>query len=157
MPQIARTDDKKPTAGVRSMGARESNATAALTEKARDQVRDVQEASVDMAEKTANHVTAAVEQTARHMPKLATGGAGPMNDLAGFWQDLIKAQIEHNLDAFRKLTAARDWHERLNIQNGYIAGNLARMSQAASHCMQLTGAMAARQPTSRNGANDRAR
>lgn len=157
MPQIARTDDKKPTAGVRSMGARESNASAALTEKARDQVRDVQEASVDMAEKTANHVTAAVEQTARHMPKLATGGAGSMIDPASFWQDLIKEQIEHNLDAFRKLTAARHWHECLNIQNGYIAGNLARMSQAASRCMQLTGAMAASQPTSRNGANERAR
>jgi hypothetical protein len=157
MPQIARTDDKKPTPDVRTTGAGDAYSTSAVTEKVREQAREVQAAAVNLAEKTSAQATAAVDQMARHIPQPAASRPGPVTDLAGFWQDLIKAQIEHNLDVFRKLTAARDWQERLTIQNSYIAGNVARMSEAASRCLQLTGTMAAKMPTSRNGATDSAR
>jgi hypothetical protein len=157
MPQIARTDDKKPTTEVRSTGARNADATSAVTEKVRDQAHEVQATAVNLAEKTSAQATAAVDQMARHFPRSSASRPGPVSDLAGFWQDLIKAQIEHNLDAFRKLTAARDWPERLTIQNSYIAGNLARMAEAASRCLQLSGAMAAKMPTTGNAATDGAR
>ena len=93
---------------------------------------------------------------ARAMPRLAATSE-PGNDLVGFWGELVKAQLADNLDAFSKLTAARNWQERMSVQSSYISGSIARMGEVASRCLQLTGSLATRQLTTGSSEASKAR
>ena len=141
MAHMATTDDKKVNAEIKTVGNRVTDNTRAMADKGRDMARDVEEATVSMVEQTAGKSAAAVDQFAGQVSRLAGATPAVSNDLIGIWRDLIQGQLAHNVDAFRRFSTARDWRERLDVQGGYLTGNLTRMSEAASRYAEITGKM----------------
>lgn len=146
MPTIARSDDKKPTTQTQ---ADPKKMVKVAAETASDLTRAAVDTTSALIEQSSVKL-ATVAETKR--PELAsppaTAHASDINP-AAFWLDLVKAQTAHNLDALHKIMTARTAQERLGVQSAYISGNLARMVETASRCMQLVGVTAAfRLPTS---------
>jgi hypothetical protein len=77
---------------------------------------------------------------------LKAGGA-----VAGFWLQQGNNQLAHHAQTLRKLAAARDWRERLEIQSSFLHDSLARLNQGVSHYVDVTAAMAARLREARAG------
>jgi hypothetical protein len=77
---------------------------------------------------------------------LKAGGA-----VAGFWLQQGNNQLAHHARTLRKLAAARDWRERLEIQSSFLHDSLARLNQGVSHYVDVTAAMAARLREARAG------
>jgi hypothetical protein len=139
---MASTNDKKPVEQLRTGADRVADVARDVTDKGRELARDVAETTASVVERTATDSMAAAKRMTRQTPWLATTSESG-SDVATFWRELVTAQLADNLDAFRKMATARDWQERLSVQSSYISGNIARMAEVTSRCMQLTGAMAA--------------
>jgi hypothetical protein len=141
---MAKTDDRTSTAEIRAVGNRAVEAAGEVADKGRHLARDVAETTASVAEQTAAHSAAATEQVAGQASRLAAVTPEVVNDITRFWRNLVEAQSAHNVDAFRRLAAARDWQERFDIQSSYLSGNLARMGEAAFRYAELTGTMMSR-------------
>ena len=150
MAQIAITHDKKSAEQPRTGADRVADVARDAGDQSRKLANEVAETTASMVERTAANTMATAAQMAR-----ATSGPG--NDLVGFWGELVKAQLADNLDAFSKLTAARNWQERMSVQSNYISGSIARMGEVASRCLQLTGSLATRQLTTGSSEASKAR
>ena len=70
--------------------------------------------------------------------------SGPRADLARFWLDLVREQMQRNLDTMQRLAAVRDWREALEIQNEYMRESMAGMTQGMHRQMDLAGTMTSR-------------
>ena len=77
---------------------------------------------------------------------LKAGGA-----VASFWLQQVNDQLAHHARTLRKLAAARDWRERLEIQRSFLHDSLARLNQGVSHYVDVTTAMAVRSREARAG------
>ena len=156
MAQIAITHDKKSAEQPRTGADRVADVARDAGDQSRKLANEVAETTASMVERTAANTMATAAQMARATPRLAAT-SGPGNDLVGFWGELVKAQLADNLDAFSKLTAARNWQERMSVQSNYISGSIARMGEVASRCLQLTGSLATRQLTTGSSEASKAR
>jgi hypothetical protein len=157
MPQIASANDKKSTEQSKPGTNRAVEASRDLADKSLKLTREAVEASSAMVERTAAKSVAAAEEMAREVPSLATSTIKTSNGGAGFWLDLMKAQTAQNIDAFRQMMTARTPQEQMSIQSSYLSANFARMAAAASHCLQLTVAVANRLPTTSNSGTSKSR
>lgn len=144
MPQMARTDDKKPDEQIKAVGNRVADTAHAVAAKSRELTRDAAETTASVVERTAAKSAAVAEQVAGSMRQLASATPAARNDVFGFWRDLVQTQVAQNVDAIRRLAAARTWQERVEVQSNYLAGNVARMSEAASRYAELSGTMVKR-------------
>jgi hypothetical protein len=70
---------------------------------------------------------------------LKAGGA-----VAGFWLQQGNDQLTHHARTVKKLAAARDWRERLEIQSAFLHDSLARLNQGVARYIDVTGTMVAR-------------
>ena len=142
----------------------------------RDAADKVADTAAEAVGKTAEAVTAATERTIegardmaerarRPMVRLMSGQAAPEMaelvgaeaDLARFWLDLVREQMQRNIDTMQRLAAVRDWREALEIQNEYIRESMAGMTQGMHRQMDLAGTMTSRLlATGREGLKDAA-
>ena len=157
MPEIASTNDKKPTEQLKAGINRAADIARDVADKSLKLTREAVEATTAMVERTAAKSVAAAKEMVREFPSLATSTTEPSNSGAGFWLDLVKAQTAQNIDAFRQMMTARTPQERMSIQSSYLSANIARMAEAASRCLQLTVPMAARLPTTGSSGISRSR
>jgi hypothetical protein len=70
---------------------------------------------------------------------LKAGGA-----VAGFWLQQGNDQLTHHARTVKKLAAARDWRERLEIQSAFLHDSLAWLNQGVARYIDVTGTMVAR-------------
>jgi hypothetical protein len=63
--------------------------------------------------------------------------------VAGFWLQQGNDQLAHQARTLRKLAAARDWRERLEIQSSFLHDSLSRLNQGVARHVDVTGAMTA--------------
>ena len=157
MPQIASTHDKKPVEQLKAGANRAADIARDVADKSQNVTHEAVEATTALVERTAGRSLAAAEEMVREFPSLATSTAEPGSSGSSFWLDLVKAQMAQNLDAFCQMMTARTAQERMSVQSSYISGNIARMAEVASRCMQLTVAMAARLPTTGSGETSKSR
>ena len=71
--------------------------------------------------------------------------------VAGFWLQQGNDQLAHHARTVKKLTAARDWRERLEIQSAFLHDSLARLNQGVARYVDVTGTMVARLREARAG------
>lgn len=71
--------------------------------------------------------------------------------MAGFWLQQGNDQLAHHARTVKKLAAARDWRERLEIQSAFLHDSLARLNQGVARYVDATGALAARSREARAG------
>ena len=60
---------------------------------------------------------------------------------AGFWLELVREQVAHNAETFRKLTAARDWREAVELQGTLVRGSFERMGRLNSRSFETIQAV----------------
>lgn len=144
MSQMARTDDHKPVAEIKVRDNGAANTERGSAHQGRDLAHDAAEKTASGVERGTAKSAAAVERVTHQARSLAAAAPEIGNEFAGFWSDLMTAQMAHNAEAFRRMAAASDWQERFAIQNSYATGNLARMTEAASRWTEITGTMVAR-------------
>ena len=116
----------------------------AAADKARDLTRDAVASTTAAVERTAHSSANATAKAAGPMLQLAGATPAVAKHVTGLWLELVQTQMAQNADAFRRLTAARTWQERVDVQTNYLAGNIARMSDVASRCAALSGTMVQR-------------
>lgn len=138
MPQTAKTPEKKPTS---EHAARAVDNGHAAADKARDLTQKAVASTADTFERAAAGTADATAKAADPMLRLAAATPAVTKDVTGLWLELVQTQMAQNADAFRRLTAARTWQERVEVHSNYLAGNLARMSEAASRYAALSGTM----------------
>ena len=89
-------------------------------------------------------------------PTQAAGAAFEMlkagATVAGFWLQQGNDQLAHQARTLRKLAAARDWRERLEIQSSFLHDSLSRLNQGVARYVDVTGAMMAGSREARAGA-----
>jgi hypothetical protein len=71
--------------------------------------------------------------------------------MAGFWLQQGNDQLAHQARTVKKLAAAHDWRERLEIQSAFLRDSLSRLNQGAARYVDVTGAMMARSREARAG------
>ena len=95
---------------------------------------------------TAKPIVVLPFQAATALEMLKAGGA-----MAGFWLQQGNDQLAHQARTVKKLAAARDWRERLEIQSAFLHDSLARLNQGVARYVDATGAMMARSREARAG------
>jgi hypothetical protein len=135
VPQIATTDDKKPTEKGVSPGV---HIAATADEMAHTTPKPGTQAS---------HRTAWVTDPLGS--KAAPEGFGAFasrspfavfsvgSNIGAFWFSLAQAQLAANVETIRKLAVTRDWRERLEIRSSFVRDNLARMSEGVTRSAEL--------------------
>ena len=71
--------------------------------------------------------------------------------MAGFWLQQGNDQLAHQARTVKKLAAAHDWRERLEIQGAFLRDSLSRLNQGVARYVDVTGAMMARSREARAG------
>src|SRR3954463_8794596 len=71
--------------------------------------------------------------------------------VAGFWLQQGNDQLAHQARTLRKLAAARNWRERLEIQSSFLHDSLSRLNQGVARHVDVTGAMTAGSREARAG------
>jgi phasin family protein len=61
--------------------------------------------------------------------------------LAGFWLELAREQVADNAETWRKLAAARDWREALELQGTLVRGSFERMGRLNGRCLETVQAV----------------
>ena len=64
--------------------------------------------------------------------------------LTNLWLGLTHAQLTHNLKAMQELMACRDWQAAGQVQQTFIQASVARLGEAMSRHLELTGEMTTR-------------
>ena len=62
-------------------------------------------------------------------------------DLASFWLELAREQVADNAETWRKLAAARDWREALELQGTLVRDSVGRMSRLNGRCLETVRAV----------------
>ena len=83
-------------------------------------------------------------QAALEMVKV--GGA-----VVGFWFQRGVEQLAHNSQSLKKLAAARDWQEALQIQNSFLGDGLSRLNEGMSRYADEARRIVARSRDARAG------
>lgn len=117
------------------------NAAEAAAEVTR-QMQEGTGAALDKAQKLA-------EEMASPMLRLVLDRTPPAmrelvekeGELASFWFETGRAQIEHTLETMRHLAEARDWQEMLRIQSAWLQASMARSGEIALRQIQLVGTL----------------
>ena len=156
MAQIATTKTDHAAAGATEAATRPRAAAGArdLTDKARDttlRLIDKAAATVEDRAGTSPPATArpsvVLPTQAAALEMLKAGGA-----VAGFWLQQGNDQLAHHARTVKKLAAARDWRERLEIHSAFLRDSLARLNQGVARYVDVTGAMMAGSREARAGA-----
>ncbi|MEZ0302381.1 MAG: hemerythrin domain-containing protein [Hyphomicrobiaceae bacterium] len=100
-------------------------ATEAGAEVATRGSRQVMDAAGQAVQQTAASASAAARRYHAAASQLLTAEGG----FAGFWLELVREQVTHNAETFRKLTAARDWREAVELQGTLVRGSFERMGR----------------------------
>ena len=90
MAQTSNTANRKVTAEVKAVGERMTDNTRAMADKGREMAHDAEKASVAMVEQTAAKTSAAVDQVAGQMTRIADVTPVIGHDVAGIWRDLVQ-------------------------------------------------------------------
>jgi chromosome segregation ATPase len=98
-------------------------ATEAGAEVASRGSRQVMDAAGQAVQQTAASASAAARRYHAAASQLLKAEGG----FAGFWLELVREQVAHNAETFRKLTAARDWREAVELQGTLVRGSFERM------------------------------
>ena len=61
--------------------------------------------------------------------------------LAGFWLELAREQVADNAETLRRLAAARDWREALELQGTLVRGSFERMGRLNGRCLETVRAV----------------
>src|SRR3954465_9247700 len=72
--------------------------------------------------------------------------------VAGCWLQQGNDQLAHQARTLRKLAAARNWRERLEIQSSFLHDSLSRLNQGVARHVDVTGALVAGSREARAGA-----
>ena len=159
MAQIATTRTDKAAAEATKAAAhpRAANVARDLTDKAQGTTLRLIEKTAATAEdrvgigspataKPSANPSVVLPTQAAAFEMLKAGGA-----VASFWLQQVNDQLAHHARTLRKLAAARDWRERLEIQRSFLHDSLARLNQGVSHYVDVTTAMAVRSREARAG------
>jgi len=148
MAQIATTKTDHAAAGATEAATRPRAADVArdLTDKARGTtLRLIDKAAATVEDRagtsppaTARPSLALPAPAAAAFEMLKAGGA-----VAGVWLQQGNDQLAHHARTVKKLAAARDWRERLEIQSAFLHDSLARLNQGVARYVDATGALAA--------------
>ena len=99
--------------------------------------RQVMEAAGQAVQQTAAAASGATRRYHAAASQLLTAEGG----FAGFWLELVREQVAHNAETFRKLTAARDWREALELQGTLVRGSFERMGRLNSRSFETIQAV----------------
>ena len=99
--------------------------------------RQVMEAAGQAVQQTAAAASGATRRYHAAASQLLTAEGG----FAGFWLELVREQVAHNAETFRKLTAARDWREALELQGTLVRGSFERMGRLNSRYLETIQAV----------------
>ena len=99
--------------------------------------RQVIEAAGQAVQQTAAAASGATRRYHAAASQLLTAEGG----FAGFWLELVREQVAHNAETFRKLTAARDWREALELQGTLVRGSFERMGRLNSRSFETIQAV----------------
>ena len=69
----------------------------------------------------------------------------------GFWLQGGAEQLAYNSQALKKLGAARNWQEALEIQNSFLHDGLSRLNDGMSHYANEADRIVARSRQARSG------
>jgi hypothetical protein len=133
VPQIATTDDKKPTEKAVNPGV---HVAAAADEMTRTAPRPAASAK-------AAWVTDPLGSKAAPEGFGAFASRSPFaifsvgSNIGAFWFSLAQAQLAANVETMGKLAVTRDWRERLEIRSSFVRDNLARMSEGVARSADL--------------------
>ena len=152
MVQIATTKTGKAAeASKAATHPRAADVARDLTDKAQDTTLRLVEKAATAEDRIGTSPSATAKpsvvlplQAAFEMVK--AGGA-----VAGFWLQQGNDQLAHHARTVKKLAAARDWRERLEIQSAFLHDSLARLNQGMARYVDATGALAARSREARAG------
>ena len=99
--------------------------------------RQVMEAAGQAVQQTAAAASGATRRYHAAASQLLTAEGG----FAGFWLELVREQVAHNAETFRKLTAARDWREAVELQGTLVRGSFERMGRLNSRSFETIQAV----------------
>ena len=71
--------------------------------------------------------------------------------VVGFWFQRGTEQLAHNSQALKKLAAARNWQEALEIQNSFLRDGLSRLNDGMSRYANEADRIVARSRQARSG------
>ena len=124
------------------------------TDKAADVARDLTDKAGATAEDRAGTSPPATAKPSVVLPfqaptafEMLKAGA----TMAGFWLQQGNDQLGHQARIVKKLAAAHDWRERLEIQSAFLRDSLSRLNQGVARYVDVTGAMMARSREARAG------
>jgi Hemerythrin HHE cation binding domain/Phasin protein len=85
----------------------------------------------------------AVQQTAASVRRYHTASQLLTTEggFVGFWLELVREQVAHNAETFRKLIAARDWREAVELQSTLVRGSFERMGRLNSRSFETIQAV----------------
>ena len=144
MAQIAITETDKAADVARDLTDKAQVTTLHLTAKAGATAEDRAGTSPPA---TAKPSVVLPFQAATALEMLKAGGAA----MAGFWLQQGNDQLAHQARTVKKLAAAHDWRERLEIQSAFLRDSLSRLNQGVARYVDVTGAMMARSREARAG------
>ena len=149
----------------------EADRTAAVTARRETSPHSAADVPADMSNKTQNTTLRLVEKTAAPAKDMV-GTSGPDGAkrglllpttqaalemvkvggaVVGFWFQRGAEQLAHNSQALKKLAAARDWQEALEIQNSFLRDGLSRLNEGMSRYANEAGRIVARSRQARSG------
>jgi hypothetical protein len=112
-------------------------ATEAGAEVASRGSRQVMDAAGQAVQQTAASASAAARRYHAAASQLLKAEGG----FAGFWLELVREQVAHNAETFRKLTATRDWREAVELQGTLVRGSFERMGRLNSRSFETIQAV----------------
>ena len=157
MPQIANTEADR-TAAVTAkkatsphspldvpadMSTKPQTTTLRLVEKTAATAKDM--VGTSLSDGAQQGLLLPATQAALEMVKV--GGA-----VVGFWFQRATEQLAHNSQALKKLAAARNWQEALEIQNSFLCDGFSRLNDGMSRYADEAGRIVARSRQTRAGA-----
>lgn len=145
-------------------------AQASSRDTARNNVKQTGEVAAEAIDQTADHAHESTEslaqaaeaalergreiagRTAAPMMRLVLDEAGPAmrdlvkaeTDLAAFWIEFGREQMQRNVQTLQRLAATRDWREAMEIQHDYVHQSMTRLGQGMTRQMEMAGDMASR-------------
>ncbi len=148
MAKIATTKSGKAAAGAAKAATHPR--AAEVAQDPTDKARDTTLRLVDKAAPAEDRARTSPPTTAKPSVVPPTHAAGATFEMlkagaavAGFWLQQGNDQLVHQARTLRKLAAARDWRERLEIQSSFLHDSLSRLNQGVARHVDVTGAMTA--------------
>lgn len=127
-------------------------AAAEAIDQTADQARETTETLAEATEAALERGREVAERAAAPTMRLVLDEAGPAmrdlvkaeTDLAAFWIELAREQMQRNVQTMQRLAATRDWREALEIQHDYVHQTMTRLGQGMTRQMEMAGDMTSR-------------